>query len=91
LAGIHPVQRLWIRWWIQWFGDEFSDSVMNSVIQWGIQWGIRRFWASSFNSTLQHLVQSALFLKFYPHGDTTGGRIGSDKPVETIPTTKPQK
>jgi hypothetical protein len=40
------------------------------------------FWASSLNSTLRHLVQSALFLKCYPHGDTTGGRIGFDKPVE---------
>jgi hypothetical protein len=38
--------------------------------------GICRFWASSLISMRRHLVQSALFLKCYPHGDTTGGRIG---------------
>jgi hypothetical protein len=48
----------------------------------GIWWGIWRFWASSRESWLQHPVHSVLFLKCYLHGDTTGGRIGSDKPVE---------
>jgi hypothetical protein len=69
LGRVH--RRYW-REFIQFNACEFGEETL-----------IRWFWASSLNSTLQHLVQLALFLKCYPHGGyTTGGLVGSDKSAE---------